>query len=49
MNLTPADKWSLVEAIVKVDRHRLVFDAKAKVWQPSDETAFYISTTMSSA
>ena len=49
MNLTHADKWSLVEAIVKVDRHRLVFDAKAKVWQPSDETAFYLSTTGLSA
>ena len=49
LNLTHADKWSLVEVIVKVDRRRLVFDAKAKVWQPSDETSFYISTTVLSA
>jgi predicted transposase YbfD/YdcC len=48
-NLTHADKWSLVEAVVKVDRHRWVFDTKAKEWQPSDETAFYISTTVLSA
>ena len=39
-SLTHADKWSLVEAVVKVDRHRLVFDTKTKCWQPSDETAF---------
>jgi len=45
-SLTHADKWSLVEAVVKVDRHRLVFDTKTKCWQPSDETAFYISTTV---
>ena len=45
-NLTHADKWSLVEAVVKVDRHRLVFDTKSKSWQPSDETAFYISTAV---
>ena len=49
MNLTHADKWSLVEAIVKVDRHRLVFDSKTKIWQPSDETSFYIATTVLSA
>ena len=45
-SLTHADKWSLVAAVVKVDRHRLVFDTKTKCWQPSDETAFYISTTV---
>ena len=45
-SLTHADKWSLVEAVVKVDRHRLVFDTKTKCWHPSDETAFYISTTV---
>jgi hypothetical protein len=48
-HLTDADKWSLVEAIVKVDRHRLIFDPKTKEWRPSDETSFCISTTRSSA
>ena len=48
-SLTHADKWSLVEAVVKVDRHRLVLDTKTKCWQPSDETAFYVSTTVLSA
>ena len=48
-SLTHADKWSLVEAVVKVDRQRLVFDTKSKEWEPSDETAFYISTTVLSA
>jgi predicted transposase YbfD/YdcC len=46
MNLTDADKWSWVEALVKVERHRLIFDPKTKEWQPSDETSFYISTTL---
>ena len=46
---THAAKWSLVEAVVKVDRHRAVFDTKSKCWQPSDETAFYISTAVLSA
>jgi predicted transposase YbfD/YdcC len=49
VNLTHADKWALVEAMIKVDRHRLLFDPKTKVWQPSDETSFYISTTVVSA
>lgn len=49
MSLTDADKWSLVEAIVKVERKRLIFDTKSKQWQPSDETSFYISTTVLSA
>jgi predicted transposase YbfD/YdcC len=48
INLTHADKWSLIEALVKVDRHRLIFDPKTKDWQPSDETS-YISTTVLSA
>jgi len=47
--LTDADKWSLVEAIIKVERTRQVFDSKAKSWQRSDETSFYISTTVLSA
>jgi len=47
--LTHADKWALVEAVVKVDRHRLVLDTKTNCWQASDETAFYISTIKLSA
>lgn len=46
---TDADKWSLVEAIIKVERKRQVFDTRAKCWQRSDETSFYISTTVLSA
>jgi len=49
LNLTDTDKWSLVKALVKVDRHKLVFDTQAKAWQRSDETSFYISTTVLSA
>ncbi len=45
INLTHADKWSLVKAIIKVERKRLVFDMKTKGWQRSDETSFYIATT----
>jgi hypothetical protein len=48
-NITDAEKWSLVDAIVKVERNRLVFDTKAKCWQRSDETSFYISTVVLSA
>ena len=48
-SLTDADKWSWVEAIIKVERQRQVFDTKAKCWQRSDETSFYISTTVLSA
>lgn len=49
MSLTDADKWSLVQAFVKVERKRLIFDTKSKQWQPSDETSFYISTTVLTA
>lgn len=49
MNITDADKWSLVEAMVRVERKRQVFDPKAKCWQRSDETSFYISTTVLNA
>lgn len=49
VKLTHAGKWSLVEAIVKVDRYRLSLDTKTKAWQPSHETSFYISTTVLSA
>ena len=46
---THPEKWQDVEAVVQVDRHREVFDTKAKCWKMSDETAFYISTTVVSA
>jgi predicted transposase YbfD/YdcC len=49
VKLTHADKWSLVEALVKVDRYRLSLETKTKEWHPSHETAFYISTTVLSA
>jgi predicted transposase YbfD/YdcC len=42
-------KWTLVEVIVKVERRREVFDTKKKCWQNTDETSFYISTTVLSA
>jgi predicted transposase YbfD/YdcC len=48
-SLTDRDKWSLVEALVKVERRRRVFDTRTKDWQPSDETSFYISTVVLSA
>jgi len=39
----------LVDAVVKVERNRLVFDTKTKCWQRCDETSFYVSTVMLSA
>lgn len=47
--MTDTAKWSLVKTIVRVERKRLVFDTKAKCWQRSDETSFYISTIVLSA
>jgi predicted transposase YbfD/YdcC len=49
MTLSDQEKWHLVEAIVKVERKRRVFDTKAKCWKQSDETSFYIATTALSA
>jgi predicted transposase YbfD/YdcC len=49
LNVTDAEKWSLVDAIVKVERNRLLFDTKTKCWQRSDETSFYVSTVVLSA
>lgn len=48
-DLTHADKWDAVAVTVKVDRHRRVFDTKTKTWKNTDETAFYISTTVLTA
>jgi predicted transposase YbfD/YdcC len=47
--LTDADQWALVKVVVKVERHRRVFDTKTKIWKNSDETSFYISTVVLSA
>ena len=46
MTISDTDKWHLVEAIVKVERKKQVFDTKAKSWKQSDETSFYIATTI---
>ena len=47
--LTDEQKWALVEVVVKVERHRQLFDTKSKSWKNSDETSFYISTIVLSA
>jgi predicted transposase YbfD/YdcC len=49
MIITDRNKWQLVEAMVKVQRSKLAFDTKAKCWQQSHETSFYIATTVLSA
>jgi len=49
ITLSDSDKWHLVEAIVKVERRRQVFDTKAKRWQESGEISFYIATMVLSA
>ena len=41
-----ADKWHLVEAVVKVDRKRWSSDTKNDNWKPSHETSYYIATTL---
>ncbi len=46
---THNEKWDLAEALIKVERNRQVFDTKSKTWKNSDETSFYISTTVLSA
>jgi len=40
-----ADKWHLVESVVKVERERWSFDTKNDYWKPSHETSYYIATT----
>lgn len=44
--LTDAEKWDSVEAVIKTDRFRQIFDTKKKEWKNSHETSFYISTTI---
>ncbi len=46
---TDNEKWDLAEALIKVERNRLIFNTKNKTWENSDETSFYISTTVLSA
>jgi predicted transposase YbfD/YdcC len=41
-----ADKWRLVDAVVKVDRKRWSFDTKSNDWKSSHETSYYIATTI---
>jgi predicted transposase YbfD/YdcC len=41
-----ADKWHLVEAVVKVDRKRWCFNTRNNYWKPSHETSYYIATTI---
>jgi predicted transposase YbfD/YdcC len=43
---TDTEKWELVKVVVKVTRYRQSFDTKAKSWKHSDETSFYIATTI---
>lgn len=47
--LTDPEKWDLVEVIVKVQRHRQVFNTQTKTWNNTHETAFYIATIVLSA
>lgn len=47
--LSDPDKWELVEAVVKVERTRMVFDTTSKCWKDTGETSYYISTTGVSA
>jgi len=47
--LTERQQWRLVEVVIKVHRFRQRFETKTKTWKNSDETAFYISTTLLSA
>ena len=49
MIISDHDKWHLVEAIITVERKKRVFDTKAKCWKWSNETSFYIATTVFSA
>jgi predicted transposase YbfD/YdcC len=44
--LTDAEKWSSVEAVIKIDRFRQMFDTKSKEWKNTHETSFYISTAV---
>ena len=45
-DLTDADKWQAVAAVLKVERFRQSFHTKTKSWKNSHETAYYIATTL---
>lgn len=47
--ITDQEKWYLAEAIIKVERRKLVFDTRTKCWKRCDEISFYIATTLFSA
>ena len=47
--LTDSQSWDLVNVVVRVQRHRQLFDTKTKLWKNSDEISFYISTIILSA
>lgn len=47
--LTDQEKWHQVAAIVRVERSRKVFDTRKKSWKLTDETSFYIATSVLSA
>ena len=49
MIISDTDKWKNVEAIIKVERKRDVFDTKTKQWKTTDETSYYVSTTVLNA
>jgi predicted transposase YbfD/YdcC len=49
MTISDQDKWHLVEAMVKVERKRQVFETRTQAWKQSDETLFYIATTVLNA
>ena len=38
--LADDEKWNLVNVVIKVERHRLVFDTKSKSWKENNETSF---------
>lgn len=44
--LTDAEKRSSVEAVVRIERFRQVFDTKNKKWKNTHETSFYVSTAV---
>ncbi len=46
---TDSEKWDTVEALIKIERNRQIFDTKSKTWKNSDEISYYISTTVLSA
>lgn len=48
-SFTDAEKWNPVEAVVKVDRFRQVFDTKKNEWKNTHETSFYVSTALPDA